>query len=400
MVTTSYPLFPGDGTAPFIQEIARGIVDRGHEVDVLLPAHPRLDTTALATRGLRFVPFSYAPIPSWSVWGYAQSLQADVGFKWRTLAVAPFAALATRRAYFRQVRTSPSYDVTHAHWVIPSGGLVAGLARRAGQPLVLSLHGSDVAVAERSRIVGAVARRAFEKARFVTACSSDLAHRAKVLGASPERARVVPYGVDIASFRAREATSATRARLGARPGETLVVAVGRLVEKKGFSDLITAARDLAGVHVAIVGDGDLQGELSALIGRLGAPVTLAGRFRREEVQEALACADIVAVPSVIDSRGNVDGLPNTLLEAMASGAAIVASRVAGIPDVIDDGRHGLLTPPRDPAALGRAIALLRDDVALRRSLGRAARERCEKELTWPRLAQTLEEIYVTATALA
>lgn len=397
MVTTSYPLFPGDGTAPFIESIATGVAARGHEVDVLLPEHPRLRPRELERGRVRLAPFAYAPTPAFAVWGYAQSLRADVGFKWRTLAVAPFAALATRRAVTRRLRETP-YDVVHAHWAIPSGALVAGPS--GSRPFVVSLHGSDVFVAERSAAIGAAARRAFRAAGAVTACSSDLARRAIALGAPADRVAVIPYGVDTSWFAPRPADAAMRERLGAKEGDVLVVAVGRLVEKKGFGHLVEAATSLRGVRVAIVGDGDLARELSERVRASGAPVTLAGRFSREETRDALAAADVVAVPSVVDSKGNVDGLPNVLLEGMASGRAVVASRVAGIPDVIEHGVHGLLVPPGDRRALREALRALADDHGARERLGRAARERAERDLTWPHLSAAMERAYASARALA
>ncbi|HQZ18266.1 MAG TPA: glycosyltransferase family 4 protein, partial [Vicinamibacteria bacterium] len=152
--------------------------------------------------------------------------------------------------------------------------------------------------------------------------------------------------------------------------------------------------------VAIVGDGDLQGELQARARESQASVTLAGRFSRTETRDALQCADIVAVPSVIDSKGNVDGLPNVLLEAMASGRAIVASRVAGIPDVVRDGVEGVLVPPADAGSVREALKRLAADGGLRAELGEGAARRVQRDLTWDRVAATLEESYVQAQALA
>lgn len=402
MVTSSYPLFDGDGTAPFIEEIARSVVARGHRVDIVLPAHPKLRRAD--EPGLRFFPFSYAPHPSLNVWGYAQSMNADRGFKGKTLMVAPFAALATTREVRRRLE-SDSYDLVHAHWVVPGGVLSRRPAVAAGKPLVISLHGSDVFAAERSRLVGRAARRAFLAAGAVTACSSDLRDRAIALGARAGSTRTVPYGVDAAFFGsggslADEPRAAMRRRLGASASQTLVVGVGRLVEKKGFAHLIEAVGGGARLHVAIVGDGDLESHLEARARASQASVTLAGRFSRDETRDALQCADIVAVPSVVDSKGNVDGLPNVLLEAMAAGKAIVASRVAGIPDVVQDGVDGVLVPPGSASSIREALDRLAANADLRAELGEGAARRVARDLTWERVAATLEESYVQAQALA
>jgi len=402
MVTSSYPLFEGDGTAPFIEEIARGLAARGHQIDMVLPSHPRFDRAHEA--GLRFFPFPYAPVPGLSVWGYAQSMKADRGFKWRTLLVAPFAALATKRAVQKRLRAE-TYEVVHAHWVVPGGVLARGPARNAQRAFVISLHGSDVFAAEKNGLVGSSARAALSAAGAITACSSDLRTRAIALGAPGGRIRTVPYGVDHRFFGARsgsrEASAPSmRSRLGADPSQTLVVAVGRLVEKKGFAFLVDGLAGVKDLHLAIIGDGDLEEALRVRALSAGASVTLAGRFSRTEIREALECADVAAVPSVVDSAGNVDGLPNSLLEAMAAGKAVVASRVAGIPDVMNDGVEGLLVPPGDPASLREALLNLAREPERRRTMGEAARGKVERELTWEKVAATIEDCYVQAQALA
>jgi glycosyltransferase involved in cell wall biosynthesis len=180
-----------------------------------------------------------------------------------------------------------------------------------------------------------------------------------------------------------------------------VFAFGRLVEKKGFRYLVEASADLGDrLTVAIAGEGDAMASLARRARELGAPVRLVGRLDRMETAAALSEADVVVVPSVVDAAGNVDGLPNTLLEAMAAGRPVVASRVAGIPDVVTDGVNGLLVPEKDPRALGAALVRLIDDAATRARLGQAARRTAVTRLGWDTAAAAFEECYVQAAALA
>jgi glycosyltransferase involved in cell wall biosynthesis len=169
-----------------------------------------------------------------------------------------------------------------------------------------------------------------------------------------------------------------------------------LVEKKGFRYLVEAVSKLERVHLAIVGEGDLRNELERVARRFAASVTLAGARDRNGIVDAMAAADVVAVPSVVDSSGNVDGLPNTLLEALSTGRPVVASAIAGIPEVVTDGVNGLLVPERDVAALAQALARLRDHPALRARLGREARARAVRELGWSVTAEAFERAFAAA----
>lgn len=396
MVTSSYPLFPGDVTAPFIEEIARAVIARGHQVDVLLPHHPKLARPK--DDAVRFFPYRYAP-DAWSVWGYAQSLAADVRVRAGVYLLAPLVAFSLRRALRARLRAE-RYDVAQVHWVVPNAALVSDVLRAARVPFVVSCHGSDVFLAERLRPARTLARRAFAAAGSVTACSGDLHQRALRLGAAPTRTHTVPYGVDAAAFRKSGAAQATRARLGVPEGALFVLAFGRLVEKKGFRVLVEAVEGMTGVQVVIAGAGDLHGSLQREIEARAAPVALVGALDRETMAQALAAADVVVVPSLIDSAGNVDGLPNSLLEALSAGCAVVASQVAGIPEVVREGENGLLVPGNSAPALRAALTRLAQSPALRRDLGEAARARAERELTWSAAAQRFEECYAEATALA
>jgi glycosyltransferase involved in cell wall biosynthesis len=114
---------------------------------------------------------------------------------------------------------------------------------------------------------------------------------------------------------------------------------------------------------------------------------------------ALAAADVVVVPSVVDRAGNVDGLPNTLLEALAAGRAVVASRVGGIPDVVTHEQDALLVPPGDAAALAEALRRLVREPETRERLARAARRLAEARLTWEAACRSFEACYEQAAAL-
>jgi glycosyltransferase involved in cell wall biosynthesis len=150
--------------------------------------------------------------------------------------------------------------------------------------------------------------------------------------------------------------------------------------------------------LVIGGYGDLREELERRAAELGvaASVRFPGQLERERAARYVVGADVYVVPSIRDQGGNVDGLPNALLEGMGAARPIVASRVAGIPDVIADGEHGLLVPERDAAALAAAIGRLLGDHVLAQRLGAAARRRVLEQLTWDMTAERFERAYARA----
>ncbi len=394
-VTSSYPKYAGDTTAPFIASITRALAERGHELTVVLPARVDLDPEPIP--GVRFCPFRYAPTEGLSVFGYAEALRADVALKLQTYLAAPLALLSgARRLWAESGRQG--FDVLHAHWVVPNGAMAWPASRVRGLPLVVSLHGSDVFLSENKGAFRAAAKLAFTRAAAATACSADLAERSLALGAT-QRPVVIPYGVDASLFHAKpEAGQALRRELGIDDETVVVFAVGRLVRKKGFDILIDAAaklnREGRALLFVIAGKGDLRLELEQRARALGVhdAVNLVGDVDRPSLPSYFAMADIVAVPSVKDSAGNVDGLPNVLLEAMASGSAIVASNVAGIPQAIRNGRDGVLVPEKDPGALAEAFSGLAASKQRRCELGESARARALEAFNWKLVGERFESV--------
>jgi glycosyltransferase involved in cell wall biosynthesis len=250
-------------------------------------------------------------------------------------------------------------------------------AAQLGIPYGFSAHARDVRKVPRD----ALARRA-RSARCVLACNADVENDLRSAGA---RVQLVPHGVDLERFHP-----------GAEPrGEPLrLLAVGRLVPKKGL-DVLVRALELASFPWAlrIVGEGPERGRLDRMIAdaALRGHVQLCGVRTHRELPAEYAAAHVVVVPSVVDATGDRDGLPNVVLEAMASERAVVASEVGAIGMVVRHGHTGLLVPPGDAGALAAALASLAARPLLRERLARAGLERVRHEFELGRCADRLLE---------
>ena len=392
MITTSYPRFPGDGIGSFIAPIAKGVAALGHEVHLVAPDHPAIRLPD-EEDGVRFHFYKYSLSAEASSWGYATGLKADTALRSGAWAIAPVGiAAGTLKA--REVAAECRATVLHAHWVIPNGVIAAAAAR--SRPVVVSLHGSDIFVAERSGLARRGARYAFGRAGWVTACSDDLRDRAIAIGADRARIETVPYGVDSLRFApSADVRASTRAELGIGDAP-FVFTAGRLVSKKGFEYLIDAGAmlsDVPGLRMGIAGAGDLDGPLKERARPLGDRVMFLGNRGQDEIARLCAAADVIAVPSVRDDAGNVDGLPNFALEALASATPVVASRAGGLPQVITDHVTGRLIPERDARALADAIRALLQQPADAHRLGAAARAHVSEKFGWAQTAARLEAAY-------
>jgi glycosyltransferase involved in cell wall biosynthesis len=217
-------------------------------------------------------------------------------------------------------------------------------------------------------------------ASFVLACShsaaAELRRIAATRGASGAEVVYAPHGVDVDRFRPVPANPA-----GTGQDEPVrILAVGRLVPKKGYPTLVAALAELVtrGVPFTcrIIGGGDLREELAARLASAGIAdrVELCGTRTQIEILEEYRQTDIFVQASVVTADGDRDGIPNSVLEAMSCGLAVVATDVAGIPEVVTDHGTGLLAHQADPIALADALEEAAGDSELRARLGRSARE--------------------------
>jgi glycosyltransferase involved in cell wall biosynthesis len=257
-----------------------------------------------------------------------------------------------------------SADVLLATSAYPDGCAGLLVARLLGKPFVVKVHGTDLNVFRRGPLGRAVAARALPMAAAIVAASRSIADSIVHLGGPPERVHVVRNGADLGLFTPRSRRSA-RHVLGLPPDAPLVLYVGRIERDKGVLDLLDAFEWVRArapsTRLVFVGHGSAEAEVrSRAAQHAEGAVRTMGQRPHAEVAEWLGASDLVVFPS------HEEGTPSIVLEALATGRPVVATRVGGIPDVLSDA-CGILVAPRDTRALAGAIT-----AALSRSWDEAA----------------------------
>jgi colanic acid/amylovoran biosynthesis glycosyltransferase len=275
----------------------------------------------------------------------------------------------------------------HAHFATAATTVARLAARFAGLPYTFTAHAKDIF--HESVRPADLRRKLADAAVAVTVSDYNLAYLRENYGAAAQHVRRIYNGLDLERFPYRSPRE--------RPPR--IVGVGRLVEKKGFVDLIEACAILADegrrFTCRIVGAGEEEVELRARIARLGleARVELLGPRPQSELVRLVQGAAVLAAPCVVGADGNRDGLPTVLLEAMALGTPCVSTDVTGIPEVIRGAETGLMVPQWDPAALAAAIGRLLEEPDLRVRLADRARPLVEAAFDVNRNAAQLREVF-------
>lgn len=241
-------------------------------------------------------------------------------------------------------------DVVLGSWAHPDGCAAIVLAKLLGVPALVKLHGSDINIGAKLPGPRRMMKALLPRAAALIAVSSALADAVVDLGVERSRVHLIMNGVDSEHFHPRDRREARR-ELGLPEEGRIVLCVGNLVESKGVFDLqeafATITNQRSNLHLYMVGGGKAQDALSK---QLPARMHLVGSQAFERIPLWMAACDLLVLPSWNE------GTPNVLLEALACGRRVVATRVGGVPDVICDPALGSIVQPRQPPALAAAIA--------------------------------------------
>jgi glycosyltransferase involved in cell wall biosynthesis len=387
-------LFPCWSETFIVREIQTLIAD-GVDVRILSLKPPseklvQVDAKALSARahypeqGLRGMIATLATVvrhPLASLTCFA-AIAADM---WRTPTILLKSLVSLSRG-LQQVRWLADFDpqLIHAHWATYPSTVAWSLARITGRRFSFTCHAHDIFLDHQL-----LARKVEEAALAVTISRFNTEWLTqRVSEQASTRFAVVHCGVDL---------QRTICELDGR-SDRHIVAVGRLDPIKGFDVLVDALRQLDERNIefrcTVIGEGPLRSALEAQTRAHGLDgrIEWVGALPQESVQAALRGAAIFALPCQVAANGNRDGIPVALMEAMASGCAVVTTAVSGIPELVEDDVNGLVVAARDAAGLADALQRLLGDSPLRRRLAMAARVRVEREFDAQTEARRLRQL--------
>ncbi len=387
---------------------------RGPAIAVLLKGYPRLSETFIAQEilalerhglDLRLVSLRHPTDPS--VHPVHREIGAPVAYLPEYLHDAPGRVLeawrrarrlpgygAARRAWLADLRRDPTRNRVrrfgqacvlaaelpaevghlHAHFLHTPASVARYAAILLGLPWSCSAHAKDIWT-----LPDWEKREKLADAAWLVTCSAAGRDHLRALAPAPDKVQLVYHGLDFERFPAPPTRDP-----GERDGAPLVIlSVGRAVEKKGTDDLLEALARLPAApawRFVHIGGGQGLAQLRRRAARLGLTdcIDWLGPQPQDVVLRHYRAADLFVLASRIARDGDRDGLPNVLLEAQSQGLACIATRISAIPELIEDGRTGVLVAPGDPAALGDALRRLIADPEARGRLG-AAGERCVRQ---------------------
>jgi glycosyltransferase involved in cell wall biosynthesis len=344
ILTHNYIRFRGDHAGLFVHILAQGLVQSGHQVSVLAPHQKGLKTFEVMD-GVVVHRFRYAPAEAERL-AYIGNMHELVAQSWINKLLFLFFIfsflLSALGLTFRK-----KFDLISAHWWIPGGLIGYPCSRLARKPLVITSHGTDIRLLERSGLSSRLARLVYHQAKYVTTVSSFLKERLiHNLRLEPEKVKVIPMPVTPEVFRPTPRRSEK---------VKLILCVARFTPQKGLDFFLRACQILKektiDFQAKIVGEGPLKNYLQEEIANLNLEdrVFLLDTLPQEKLNLLYAESYLCVLPSVDEGFGLV------LVEAQLCKRPVVGTRSGGITDIIEDGKSGILVPPQDQVSLAFAM---------------------------------------------
>jgi len=398
-LTHTYPRFPDDINAPFVENLMEHIAGLNNDVSVLTAFDPAWRRSP-GDHTVDLRTYRYIWPDSLHILGYSRTIEGNVRFRKRVLVLSPFLFAGAYRSFLGLVREKRP-DVLHAHWILPNGFIAGEVSRKTGVPLIIQLHGSDVFTAEKNPLFRSMARRAASQAQCILSPSPDLTRRLGAIGIDTSKIVLVPNTVeaDFGSGVSDDDVFALRDELGIPEGKTVILAMGRMVYVKGFTYLLEAfariAADNPDAVLVLAGGGVLYDDMAELARSLGIAgrVIMPGAVMRDAVPVYFRLADLFVIPSIRHESGAVDGLPVVVPEAMAAGLPVIGSDLSGIPVLVRDGFNGVLVGERDVEGLAQAMDGLIRNADTRRLYGERSRRIITGHVNYDTVASYISNVY-------
>lgn len=396
LVSHTFPETPQSGNAAFMHALASGLQKSGKEVTVLLPYIKEIDPASFP---YKVKTYFYVWPKSLHTLGYANSLNSDSSLKIRAYLLGPLMVFFGFIALIQLVRKE-HFDIVSAHWLIPNGFIAYLASKFCAISYVVTLPGSDVYLAKKNFLFSLVAKISANNASSIISDSPKYLELLKSTGARPKNSEIIPYPVDMEYIKSGiKYINKTREVLGMNSDNVIILAVGRLVEKKGFHFLIQTlpeiTRSFPQVRLLIVGEGALRESLEQLIAKLRQEkfVFFAGQAVRNKLFSYYWIADIFVMPSIEDEKGNIDDQPVALIEAMSQGLPVVATNFPGISLTVQNGKSGILVEQKDTKGIFEALKTLIEKPQLRQAMGEVGEKFVWKNLISEKIAKRYIRVF-------
>jgi glycosyltransferase involved in cell wall biosynthesis len=379
VVSTSFPLIPGDSLSPFMLEFCNHLIGLGWEVKALVPHRKGLPETeswgSLAIHRFRYMPEKYEDL------GYSGGIMPNIRRNPLKIFKLPFYVFAMYREALR-LAVSEGYNLVNFHWLFPASFWLGQFARSSRVPAVLTGHGTDILLASKG-VFKFFADRAFKYASGVTVNSEYMKNILRH-NRLPEIAEVIPMGVDIEKF----------APAGNSPSQSkTIVYIGRLIEQKGVSLLVEAffelVKKIPDARLEIIGYGPEKENINCLIKSSGLSpnIRLVDAVPHDELPQIYRNARILALPALIP-----EGLGLTPIEAGLCGVPTVTFGLGGTSEIVLNGQTGIVAEPSSKGLYEALMRLMQDD-ELTDNLGANARAFLMKKIGWHTVAEKFDRLF-------
>lgn len=396
-LTSSFPKSPDDISGRFVKDLADELVKKGRDIVVLAPHSPGL--APVETSGdFKIYRFKYWYPARYQILTNGAILPKLSGNVLAALQI-PFFVSASFLSCVRLARKQKP-DAIHTHWLLPQGLVGAMVSKISGKPHLATIHAGGLVALGRMPFKRLIAKFIVKNSSAISAVSGFIKRKFlnllddKTRSEADSKISTIPMGVHPERFEGKN-TSESRTLLGLKRSDFVVLFVGRLSEKKGVEDLLVAFQSLSqeGARLWIVGSGPLHQNLKdRASGQGSGEVQFFGRVSDDKLDELYLAADVVAVPSVTTSYGDVEGLPVVVMEAMAAGKPVIGTDVGGISDAIENEKTGLLIPERSPEIIASALRRLYGDEEFRETLAKNAAEKAKALYSWSTISEKFDSI--------
>lgn len=400
VLTTTFPRWKQDSTPSFIYEMSKRLQDVGFEIVVLAPSHHGAKRFEIMD-GMKVYRFPYFFPAKHQKLAYEGGILPSLKKSNLSKIQVPFFFLSELCYALRLVKKE-NIDVIQSHWLIP-GGLIGAVCKKVyGKKHISTELAAGLAALEILPLKKVILNFIIKNSDKLTVLSSYIQEKLLCLAGSKvlkDKIVIIPLGIDMIKYKPDNNKLLLRKKYNVK-SKNVILFIGRIVEKKGVQYLIKAMPDILHEYpdtdLIICGDGPLKTEFENLSKKMGLEnyIRFVGYVSDENIKiEYLSLSDILVVPSILTRNKDTEGLGVVILEGLATGTAVIASDVGGIPDIIKDGENGFLVKPENSDDISQKVIKIFSDDELKRKFKENGLRTIQEKFSWSIVINSLRDIY-------